>query len=42
MQGLERGADTKGGQVTLLLFLLPLELLADQEFQRIIGLSLFQ
>lgn len=39
MQRLEGGSDTQGGQVTLLL-LLALKLLADQEFQGGVGLSL--
>ena len=39
MQRLKGGADTQRGQVTLLL-LLSLELLAYQEFQRVVGLSL--
>ena len=39
MQRLKGGADTQRGEVTLLL-LLSLELLADQEFQRVVGLSL--
>ena len=39
MQRLEGGAHTQGGQVTLLL-LLALQLLANQEFQGGVGLSL--
>ena len=41
MQRLEGGAHTQGGQVTLLL-LLALKLLANQEFQGGVGLSLWK
>ena len=41
MQRLEGGAHTQGREVTLLL-LLALELLADQELQGIVGLSLYK